>query len=165
LIPQRIVASARAGEWPSQEAGDGVTLDYDHRHRRRLRLSSDSGAELLLDLPKAVALAEGDGLRTEAGAWIAVCAAAEPLLELRCADGHQLLRLAWHIGNRHVPAELRGRAIRIRPDHVIADMVRRLGGQVREIEAPFQPEAGAYAERAGSPHSHSHVHADAVHDH
>ena len=69
-------------------------------------------------------------------------AAEEPLLEVTCDDPHRLLRLGWHIGNRHVPAELEPAAIRIRPDHVIADMVRGLGGRVREIEAPFQPEGG-----------------------
>ena len=140
-----------------------MTLDYDHRHRRRLRLSTDSGAELLLDLPKAVPLAEGDGLRTEEGAWIAVRAAAEPLLEVTCADAHGLLRLGWHIGNRHVPAELRREAIRIRPDHVIADMVRGLGGYVRQIEAPFQPESGAYDGHGTHPPEHPHDPRDGGH--
>jgi urease accessory protein len=158
LSLQRVVSCSRAGQWPSHEARDGVTLDYDRRHRRRLRLSTDSGAELLLDLPKAVPLAEGDGLQTEEGAWIAVHAAAEPLLEVTCEDAHRLLRLGWHIGNRHVPAELRRAAIRIRPDHVIADMVRGLGGQVRAIEAPFQPESGAYAGHGGHPPEHAHGH-------
>lgn len=142
-----------------------VTLDYDHRHRRRLRLATDTGAELLLDLPKAAALADGDGLCSEAGTWIAVRAASEPLLELTCDDAHHLLRLGWHIGNRHVPAELRAGAIRIRPDHVIADMVRGLGGRVRELEAPFQPEAGAYAAASGHAHGHAHDHGHGGHAH
>jgi len=153
LNPQRVVSFCHAGHWPRHEARDAVTLDYDHRHRRRLRLSTDAGAELLLDLPKAAALAEGDGLCTESGAWIAVRAAKERLLEVTCDDPHRLLRLGWHIGNRHVPAELRAGAIRIRPDHVIAEMVRGLGGRVRELEAPFQPESGAYAGQ-GSGHAH-----------
>jgi urease accessory protein len=154
LSTQRVISFSHAGHWPSHAASDAVTLDYDHRHRRRLLLVNDAGAELLLDLPKAAALAEGDGLCTESGAWIAVRAAAEPLLEVTCDDPHRLLRLGWHIGNRHVPAELRPTAIRIRPDHVIADMVRGLGARVREIEAPFQPESGAYAEHGNTGHAH-----------
>lgn len=154
MTPERVVSFSHAGHWPRHEARDAVTLDYDHRHRRRLRLATDAGAEVLLDLPKAAALADGDGLCTESGAWIAVRAAVEPLLELTCDDAHGLLRIGWHIGNRHVPAELRADAIRIRPDHVIADMVRGLGGRVREIEAPFQPESGAYAGHGGGGHAH-----------
>jgi urease accessory protein len=155
---QRAIAFGRAGHWPQDEAADSVTLDFDRRHRRRLRLATDSGAELLLDLPKAAALAAGDGLQTEAGAWIEVRAAEEPLLEITCADPHRLLRLAWHVGNRHVPAEIGPHAIRIRPDHVIAAMLRGLGAHVREIAAAFQPEGGAYAEQSGHGHSHSQGH-------
>ena len=159
----RAIDHRRAGHWPEAEARDRVTLDWDRRHRRRLRLTADSGAELLLDLPKAAALAEGDGLCTEAGEWIAVRAASEPLLEVTCDDAHRLLRLGWHIGNRHVPAELLPAAIRIRPDHVIAELVRGLGGRVREIEAPFQPEAGAYAAATGHGHDHRHGHGGHAH--
>jgi urease accessory protein len=154
----RATSFQHAGRWPRHEASDSVTLDFDRRHRRRLRLATDSGAELLLDLPKAAALAAGDGLRTEGGAWIEVRAAEEPLLEVTCGDAHRLLRLAWHIGNRHVPAEIAPTAIRIRPDHVIAAMLRGLGAAVREIVAPFQPEGGAYAEEGGHAHGHHHGH-------
>lgn len=150
----RAIAHAPAGRWPARDAQGRVTLDYDHRHRRRLRLVTDAGAALLLDLPKAVALGEGDGLLTESGAWIAVCAAAEPLLEITCDDPHRLLRLAWHVGNRHVPAQIGAGCLRIRPDHVIAEMVHGLGGRTRELVAPFQPEPGAYAERAAHGHAH-----------
>ena len=159
---ERAVSFEHAGRWPSAEASDSVTLDWDRRHRRRLRLATDSGAVLLLDLPKAAALAAGDGLRTERGAWIAVRAADEPLLEVTCGDLHRLLRLAWHVGNRHVPAEIRKDALRIRPDHVIAGMLRGLGAEVREIVAPFQPEGGAYAEHGAHGHDPAHAHG---HDH
>jgi urease accessory protein len=161
----RATSFRHAGRWPRHEASDSVTLDFDRRHRRRLRLATDSGAELLLDLPKAAALAAGDGLRTEAGAWIEVRAAEEPLLEVTCGDAHRLLRLAWHVGNRHVPAEIGAHAIRIRPDHVIAAMLRGLGAEVCEVVAPFQPEGGAYAEQGGQGHGH-HDHAHPrVHGH
>jgi len=153
---QRLISHHPAGSWPRAEARDHATLDYDHRHRRRLRIRSDSGAALLLDLPKAVAIAEGDGLRLEEGGWVGVIAAPEPLLEIRADDPLHLVRLAWHVGNRHVAAEVRpAGALRIRPDHVIAEMLAGLGGRVSQLVAPFQPESGAYA--PGHSHSgHSH---------
>lgn len=158
--PPRAIGFEPVGRWPRAQASDTVTLDFDRRHRRRLRLATDSGTELLLDLPRAVALAEGDGLLTEAGAWIAVRAAEEPLLEATARDAHALARLAWHIGNRHVPAEIGPTAIRIRPDPVIAELIRGQGGAVREIVAPFQPEPGAYAGTGGG-----HAHTDGTHRH
>lgn len=148
---RRATSHSPRGHWPKDAATDSVTLDYDSRHRRRIRLTTDGGAPLLLDLPKAVALGHGDGLRTETGDWVAVWAAPEPLLEITADNPHHLLRLAWHIGNRHIPAQIEAGAIRIRPDHVIAEMIVGLGGHVREIRAPFQPEAGAYA---GHGHAH-----------
>ena len=135
-----------AGQWPAEQAVDSVTLDFDRRHRRRLRLVTDAGAPLLLDLEKTAVLCHGDGLRTERGSWVRVEAAAEPLLEIRARDAQHLARLAWHVGNRHVPAEVGASTLRIRPDHVIAGMLEGLGADVREILEPFLPERGAYAE-------------------
>ena len=151
----RLVEHALAGHWPSGEARDSLTLDFDARHRRRIRLTGDRGTPLLLDLPRAVALAEGDGLRLEAGGWVAVRAAAEPVMEVRCADPQALARLAWHLGNRHLPTEISGEVLRIRPDPVIAGMLRGLGASVVETAAPFQPEGGAYG---GHGHHHEHGH-------
>ena len=158
---QRAITHASAGDWPDAEAAGSLTLDYDNRHRRRLRLSTDAGVPVLLDLPKAVAMADGDGLRLDQGGWLAVRAAPEPLLEIRCASPAHLVRIAWHLGNRHLPTELLGDRLRIRPDHVIAAMVRGLGAEATAIEAPFQPEGGAYADggHAGhGHHGHSHEH-------
>ena len=151
---QRAISSSAAGSWPEAEARDSVTLAYDERFRRRIRLSTDRGRELLLDLPKAVALGEGDGLRLEDGGWVRVAAAQEPLVELT-GDPSLLLRLAWHLGNRHTPAQLLPGALRIRPDHVLVEMARSLGAGIREIAAPFQPESGAYAQAR---HGHDHDH-------
>ncbi len=131
---------------------DTVTLDHDARHRRRMRLVTDGGFEFLLELPEARLLHDGDRLLLEDGRAVLVRAAPEPLLELVCGDAHALLRLAWHLGNRHLPTQLLGDRLRIRRDHVIAEMAKGLGAEVREVEAPFDPEGGAY----GTGHGHGH---------
>jgi urease accessory protein len=159
----RAIEHRHANAWPSHNAADSLTLDFDNRHRRRIRLATDAGADLLLDLPKAVAMAHGDGLRLEDGRWLSVKAAPEALVEVRAEDRTQLARIAWHIGNRHFPAQILEGAIRIRPDHVMEAMVTGLGGEVSRIEAPFQPEGGAYG-GAAAPQSHSHSHGH-HHDH
>lgn len=156
-----------AGSW-SAAADDSIVLDYDDRHRRRMAMTGTHGVSFLLDLPEATWLRSGDALVLEDGRLIEVVAAPEPLLEIRCADPLHLARVAWHLGNRHLPSQIMPKAIRIRRDHVIADMARGLGAQVREIEAPFDPEGGAYAEGAGGHHhghGHSHDHHHHGHDH
>ena len=124
---QRAIAHFNAAGWPSEQATDGVTLAFDERHRRRIRLRTDKGEEILLDLPKAKAMAHGDGLRTSDGSWLAVRAAPEPLLEIRCATPVALQRMAWHLGNRHLPTDIAADRLRIRPDHVIEAMARAMG--------------------------------------
>lgn len=151
----RAIEHRPAAAWPAEKAVGSLTLDYDNRHRRRIRLVTDDGTEMLLDLPKAVAMAHGDGLRLEDGRWLAVKAAPEALIEVRSDDATRLARIAWHIGNRHCPAQILDGAIRIRPDHVMETMVAGLGGQMSRLEAPFQPEGGAYA-GSGPAHGHSH---------
>lgn len=160
---RRAVRHAAAGDWPTAEARDTVTLDFDARHRRRVRLDTDGGGEVLLDLPRATAMAAGDGLALEGGGWIAVNAAAEALLEVRSAEPTRFARLAWHLGNRHVPAEISSGVIRIRPDHVLEDMLVGLGAEVTHVTAPFQPEGGAYS-GSGSGHTHAdHTHGGHTH--
>ncbi len=143
----------RAGHWPRDEARGTVTLGYDDRHRRRLQLLSDAGEPFLLDLPRAFVLREGDGLALSDGSWLRVKAAPEPLIEVTAASPDLLARLAWHIGNRHLPAQIEPGRLLIRDDHVIAAMLVGLGASLRRIEAPFSPEAGAYD---AAPHRHSH---------
>ena len=135
-----------AGHWPKENAAGTLTLDFDARHRRRIRMTADAGEEILLDLPKAVAMADGDGLRLEDGRWLMVQAAAEQLVEIRHKDPNQLVRLAWHLGNRHLPTEIREQVFRIRSDHVIEHMLRGFGAELRRVQAPFQPEGGAYGD-------------------
>jgi urease accessory protein len=147
----RATAVLPAGTW-SGPAADSVLIDFDRRHRRRIQLVTEGGGEVLLDLPQAVRLRDGDGLQTEGGI-VRVVARPEPLLDIHAHDAAGLVRIAWHLGNRHLPVQMLGDHIRIRADHVIAEMVRGLGGHVRKIDAPFDPEAGAYA---GGGHHHHH---------
>ena len=149
----RVGAVQPAGSW-SGPAEDTVSIDFDRRHRRRHVLTTASGAQLLIDLPQAVRLRDGDGLALEDGRVVRVVAAAEKLLEIHAHGPAELVRIAWHLGNRHLPVQLLGDTIRIRADHVIADMVHGLGGHAHAIEAPFDPEAGAYAGGHGHPHDH-----------
>lgn len=163
-----IRATAVRGQYRWTETpADTVVLDFDDRHRRRMAMTGTRGLAFLLDLPTAVALRGGDALVLDDGRLVEVVAAPEPLLEIRGRDPQHLVRLAWHLGNRHLPTQLMAKALRIRRDHVIADMVRGLGGKVVEIEAPFDPEGGAYAPAndSGAAHHHGHAHHDHAHHH
>lgn len=157
---RRALTVERTGQWPRDRASGTVTLGYDDRHRRRLRLTTDAGEAFMLDLPRATLLEAGDGLALEDGGWIEVRPAAEPLLEVRAPNSDLLARLAWHIGNRHLAAQIAQDRILLRDDHVIADMLRRLGASVRRIEASFTPERGAY-DAVEQQHYHGHHHHDA----
>ena len=159
------------GAWQATPA-DTIVLDYEGRHRRRVTMTGTRGTEFLLDLPEAVALRGGDALILEDGRLIEIVAAPEPLAEVRCNDPRQLARVAYHVGNRHAQAEILGNRIRIRRDHVLEEMVRGLGAKVAHIEAPFEPDTGAY-EAVEEAHSHGHkaqapkdhAHKDHAHDH
>jgi urease accessory protein len=140
-----------AGHWDATREIDRVLIDYDRRFRRRIVLLTVLGAEVLIDLPQAVRLRDGDGLLTPTGV-VRVCAQAEDLMEIHAHDDGDLIRIAWHLGNRHLPVQLLDDRIRIRADHVIGQMVEGLGGHVDLIQAPFDPEAGAYA---GGGHHHA----------
>jgi len=148
----------------SEAAADTVVLDFDDRHRRRMAMTGTRGLEFLLDLENAVALRGGDALVLEDSRLIEVVAAPEPLIEIRGSDPQHLVRLAWHLGNRHLPTQIMPKGLRIRRDHVIEAMVKGLGARVIEIEAPFDPEGGAYA---GAGHAHApeaNQHGHAAHD-
>jgi urease accessory protein len=146
----------------AEPPADTVVLDFDDRHRRRMAMTGTRGLEFLLDLENAIALRGGDALVLEDGRLVEVVAAPEPLLEIRGADPQHLVRVAWHLGNRHLPTQIMPKGLRIRRDHVIEAMVRGLGARVIEIEAPFDPEGGAYA---GGGHAQAQAHDHAAHDH
>lgn len=156
-------AVVRAGEWQGAAVAR-IVLDYEGRFLRRKRLVCEDGAAVLVDLAQTVSLEPGDALQAEGG-LIEVVAAAEPLLRV----SGDLVRLAWHIGNRHTPCQVADGHLLIRDDHVLADMLVGLGAEVSKTEAPFRPEGGAYGhgrtlghgqgpEDAGPALSHDHGH-------
>lgn len=152
---RRVVGVRAAGTWPDADSVADVTLAFAERYRRRFRLCDDRGAPFLLDLAQVVQLGDGDGLELAEGGIIRVRAAAEPVADLRAGTPAATARLAWHIGNRHVPLQvLDDGSLRIRDDHVLADMARGLGATVAQRVAPFAPEAGAYAGNHGGGHGH-----------
>jgi urease accessory protein len=144
-----------AGEWNAAGAIDCVALDAHERHRRRIVLTGERGTTFLLDLPHATALRHGDGLLLDDGAIVRVAGRPELLVEVAAASPDELARLAWHIGNRHTDVQIVGDRLRIRRDHVIEDMLRGLGARLAFIEAPFDPEPGAY--HAAHDHDRFHV--------
>lgn len=148
------------GTW-TDEARDTVVLDFDARHRRRMTMRGVRGTRFLLDLAVATALRGGDALVLDDGTLVEVVAAPEPLIEVSSAETGAMVRIAWHLGNRHLPVQLVGKKLRIRRDHVIEAMVAGLDGRLVGIEAPFDPEGGAYAEDG---HDHAHGHAHHHHD-
>ncbi len=141
---QRAVRILRKGFFAPAAVQDRVVLDFDARHRRRTRLLTSANRDVLLDLDMAAHIRDGDGLVLTDGSLVLVTARAEPLFEITARDRDLLVRIAWHLGNRHLPVQLAAGALRIRADHVIAQMVRGLGGEVSAISAPFDPEGGAY---------------------
>ncbi len=148
---------------------DTLTLDHEDRNRRRVALKGDGGHDVLLDLDKVTQLNDGDAVKLEDGRLVVVKAAAEALLEITAESQVRLMRIGWHIGNRHTPAEITADAIYIANDHVLAEMVRGQGGLATVVSRPFQPERGAYDHAEGGHvhgpgcgHDHSHDH---DHDH
>ena len=141
-----------AGSTSTANAIDRVLLDFDARYRRRTAMQSQSGLDFLLDLERAQRLRHGDLLVLEDGRRVRVEAAPEDLVDIRCEAEGGLTRIAWHLGNRHLPVMLAPGRILIRRDHVIEDMVRGLDGLVTPLRAAFDPERGAYA--GGHAHSH-----------
>ncbi|GLK68066.1 hypothetical protein GCM10008179_17040 [Hansschlegelia plantiphila] len=114
-------------------------------------MTADGGLDFLLDLPRPANLNDGDALQLEDGRLVLVRAAEEELVEVTAATPLRLAKIAWHLGNRHTPAEVTDEAIYVAPDHVLVEMVRGLGGATRVVRRPFQPETGAY-----SGHDHAH---------
>ena len=142
---------ADAGTWDRARAVDRVVLDAGDRVRRRIVLTTENEQKLLLDFPEPMMLRDGDGLVLDDGSVVVVAGEKEALIEISAKMPLDLLRLAWHIGNRHTDAQFTGKAFRIRRDHVLEQMLQGLGAIITPREAPFDPEPAA-------PHDHEHDH-------
>ncbi|HEY2918914.1 MAG TPA: urease accessory protein UreE [Candidatus Binatia bacterium] len=151
-----------AAHWPKDKATGTLTLDFDARHHRRIRLTADQDEDVLLDLPRAIAMTDGDELQLEDGKWLKVRAAAELVVEVSHRDPNKLARLAWHLGNRHLPTEIRDQVLRIRPDHVIEKMLHGFGanrklchreGRIRKVEFVATGREKAVIRMASRPRS------------
>ena len=128
-----------------------VTLEFEARFLRRKRMMTDCGTAFIVDLAETVSVDAGDAFVLDDDRQIIIQAAAEPVVEIRHED---LAKIAWHIGNRHTPCEIRQDCLVIRRDHVLEDLLIRLGAVLAKTEAPFNPEGGAYG--VGRTHGHAH---------
>ncbi|OPF65492.1 urease accessory protein UreE [Hydrogenophaga sp. H7] len=158
-----------------------VTLDWDVRQKSRFDAESSDGRRVGVFLPRGTVVRGCDVLITQDGTLLRVIAAPQPVLRITACTDHQhghdhdpafdLMRAAYHLGNRHVPIELRPDHLKIEPDHVLADMLRAMHLNVAEVREPFEPEGGAYAaghghgHHHGGDHGHSHDHDHHGHDH
>lgn len=150
---------------PGTDPQEVIVLDYDARFLRRKVLTTETGKQVLVDLPKTTSLDHGDAFETAEGALIGIRAATEPLLEI---TGDGLHRIAWHIGNRHTPCQIEATRLLIQRDHVMQRMLATLGAHVHEVEEPFTPEGGAYGHGRTHGHDHAAEHGPAhghTHDH
>jgi urease accessory protein len=165
----RLTAHAVRRAVPAGASAETVTLDYEGRFLRRRLLATDAGRGLLVDLPETVSLDDGDAFETTDGSLVAIRAAPEPLIEAT-APAESLARLAWHVGNRHAPAQIEPGRLLIRADPVLGALLARLGATTRDVTEPFRPEGGAYGlgrthgHHHGGPTDHPHEH-DHGHDH
>jgi len=139
----------RSGQWPRLATGR-VVLGYEDRFLRRKRLVMASGDAFLVDLVETTNLLAGDAFELDDGRLVEIAAAEEPVLVIK----GDLVRLAWHIGNRHTPCQIEADRLVIRADHVLADMLRGLGATVTETQGPFTPEGGAYGMGRTMGHAH-----------
>ena len=146
---------------PASDSPDFIcALSYEERFLRRRKLVTDCGTDFVVDLPKTTDLKQGDQLVLLDGRVVEIRAREEKLTAIR---GDSLVSLAWHIGNRHTPCQIEKDRLLICHDHVIEDMIRRLGGQIEHVNEPFTPEGGAYG--MGRTHSHDHGHSHHHHSH
>jgi urease accessory protein len=145
----------RAGEGGASPI-DTVVLESDERHLRRRVVSLTGGGQLLVDLPEPANLQDGDLLMLDDGRTVRIIAPDEEVYSVIARDAVHLAQLAWHIGNRHLPAAIEADRLVILRDHVIRDMLEGLGAKVTETTEPFNPLRGAYAGHAHHTHEHHH---------
>jgi urease accessory protein len=130
---------------------DTITLNYNDRFIRRKKLISDNKIEFLVNLPETISVNKDDGFLFDDGNLILIKYAKETLIEIRSED---LIKLSWHIGNRHIPCQIETNRLLIHEDKVIENLIIRLGGSIKKISEEFSPEGGAYG--LGRTHGHKH---------
>ena len=140
----RAVSVLSAGAWAASREAGHIVADFEQRFRRRFRFTTAEGWAFLLDLAQPVRLRDGDGLVLEDGRIVRVAALAESLAEITAFDDRGITRIAWHLGNRHLPVQMMRHTLRIRAEPTAIDLVERLGGRVELLRAAFDPEPGAY---------------------
>jgi urease accessory protein len=150
MAVRRVAEIKHVGAWDAGAALDRVVLDANDRNRRRIVMTGEGGTEFLLDVEQPVSLRDGDGLVLDDGSVVLVTGAREKLMEISAGNALDTVRLAWHLGNRHTDVQVAGDKLRIRRDHVLEDMLTRLGARLTPVDAPFEPESGAYG------HHHDH---------
>ena len=164
----RVTTIVRKPAVKADRVVDTITLDHAARNRREANLTAEGGTEIRLDLDMETTINDGDALRLEDGRLVQVKAAPQRLLEVKAENPLRLLKVAYHVGNRHAPAEVTAEAIYIEDDHVLAEMVRGQGCTATLVMRPFQPERGAYEHDCGHDHAHhghGHAHGHHGHDH
>ena len=162
LIAHRLVVQGRGLARPLLERAPTVSLDWDLRQKSRFEAEDSTGRRLGVFLPRGTVVRDADVLLAEDGSLVRVQAAAQEVLVVQphpaTGTPFDLLRAAYHLGNRHVQIELRPDHLKIEPDHVLAGMLQRMGLEVRSAGLPFEPEAGAYQGGHGHGHGHAHEH-------
>ena len=164
LIVHRLVVQGQGLARPLRERAPTVSLDWDRRCKSRFEVVDSAGRRLGVFLPRGTVLRDTDVLLAEDGSLVRVQAAPQPVLVVQphpvSGTPFDLVRAAYHLGNRHVPIELRPDHLKIEPDHVLAEMLRRMGLAVSGAQLPFEPEAGAYQGGHDHGHRHDHGHGD-----
>lgn len=165
----RATSVTTAGQRHDRPVVDTVILDYAQRSAQNITLKGVKGGTFDLDLHQPLRLRTDDLLELDDGSLVEVVAASEPLIEARAADVAGLARLAWHLGDRHVPVQMLSNRVRVRRDPAIEVLLSSLGAKVAVIDAPFEPEGGAYATAPGDGHDdhdhHDHGHSHGHHHH
>lgn len=153
---RRVVEIKPAGQWAADREIDHVMLDAGDRQRRRAVFTGEKGFTVLLDLERPATLRDGDGLVLDDGGVMRIAGLAEELIEVRTRRKPDLVRLAWHIGNRHTDLQVMADTLRIRRDHVLEDMLHGLGADLTRIEATFEPETIVSPSDRALAHDHDH---------
>lgn len=169
LLIEKLLPGGQGVAAPLRGRAARLALDWDRRSKSRFAATDSHGRALGVVLPRGTQLRGGDVLVAADGSLVVVDAAPQPVLQVRAPDGPDagflLMRAAYHLGNRHVPLQLTAEVLTLEPDPVLADMLVRMGLQVKATDAPFEPEGGAYGGSGqGHGHGHSHQH-DHDHDH